>query len=346
MQKIVEASQNKTTIVIFGGGGLGIEALENLKKVGCRTHYFCDNDINKQGTNIHGIKVLSFKELEMLVKKDNNIAIIPSIPDPKEICDQLEDSGLGSYIWSFDLWNWEPAKDAYDFYHQNLVSIQEVNDFLADDKSRETLEAVISYRITRTQDVLNDIFTLPQYFRDEIFVLSDKEIFADAGAYNGDTIREFMEWCPKTEKAYGFEPNVKAFLELQKAFATDSRITAINAGVWSKDDKIPFDFVDTRGSHMDENARTYFDVVSLDTALCEKRITFIKMDIEGVEKEALRGAKDIICGQKPKLTICVYHKREDIFKIPLILKDYVPEYKIYLRHHSLNAGDTVCYATL
>jgi len=75
-------------------------------------------------------------------------------------------------------------------------------------------------------------------------------------------------------------------------------------------------------------------------------VTFIKMDIEGAEVEAVSGAADIIRSQKPKLAICVYHSKEHIIKIPFLLKKLVPEYKIYLRHHSPSLLDTVCYATI
>ena len=73
-------------------------------------------------------------------------------------------------------------------------------------------------------------------------------------------------------------------------------------------------------------------------------ITFIKMDIEGSEIPALRGAKEIIETQKPKLAICVYHKPEDIWEIPELILDYVPEYRLYLRHYSITYTETVLYA--
>lgn len=74
--------------------------------------------------------------------------------------------------------------------------------------------------------------------------------------------------------------------------------------------------------------------------------TFIKMDIEGAELEALEGAKTTIVKNKPKLAICLYHKPDDLWKIPLYLKDLVPEYKFYIRHHGKVRWETVLYATI
>lgn len=84
-------------------------------------------------------------------------------------------------------------------------------------------------------------------------------------------------------------------------------------------------------------------VVSLDSCVND-RVTFIKMDIEGAEMEALKGAESIIKSQKPKLAICVYHKEQDMTEIPIFIKKLVPEYKLFMRHYSNDAGETVLYA--
>ena len=78
----------------------------------------------------------------------------------------------------------------------------------------------------------------------------------------------------------------------------------------------------------------------------EEKVTLIKMDIEGAELQSLKGAKRIIQHDKPKLAICIYHKPEDMVEIPLYIKELVPEYKLYIRHHSSNVSDTVLYAVM
>lgn len=72
--------------------------------------------------------------------------------------------------------------------------------------------------------------------------------------------------------------------------------------------------------------------------------TFIKMDIEGAEMDALYGAKETIIRNKPKLAICIYHKPEHLFEIPLLIHTWVPEYKLYIRHHSDRECESVVYA--
>ena len=76
----------------------------------------------------------------------------------------------------------------------------------------------------------------------------------------------------------------------------------------------------------------------------EEQPTFIKMDIEGYELEALKGAEKILKTLKPKLAICIYHKEMDFYEIPLYLKSIVPEYKFKIRQHYDALYDTVLYA--
>jgi hypothetical protein len=68
------------------------------------------------------------------------------------------------------------------------------------------------------------------------------------------------------------------------------------------------------------------------------------MDIEGAELEALRGAKNVIKHNKPKLAICVYHKPNDLISIPQYIKGLVGDYKFYLRQHQFVSWDMVLYA--
>ncbi len=87
------------------------------------------------------------------------------------------------------------------------------------------------------------------------------------------------------------------------------------------------------------------EVDQLDAVLPEgEPATFIKMDLEGAEYHALEGAKQTIQRYRPKLAISVYHKPEDIWEIPGVILNIHPGYKLYLRHYSIAAAETVVYA--
>lgn len=117
-----------------------------------------------------------------------------------------------------------------------------------------------------------------------------------------------------------------------------------DCGLWDKKDIASFG-----GSgcpHIDSGGEQTIKLESLDEFLQSNKVTFIKMDIEGAELKALIGAKKTIKKYKPKLAICIYHKPDDIWEIPLYIHDLVPEYKMYIRHYSAKGCSTILYATV
>ena len=98
-----------------------------------------------------------------------------------------------------------------------------------------------------------------------------------------------------------------------------------------------------RGRISAEQTGTLIKAVALDDCISDL-VTFIKMDIEGAELEALKGSREILKRYRPRLAISLYHKKEDLEEIPVYIKELVSEYKLYIRHYS-NAGvETVLYA--
>ena len=87
------------------------------------------------------------------------------------------------------------------------------------------------------------------------------------------------------------------------------------------------------------------EVDSVDNLCFDFAPTVIKFDVEGAEKEALLGCEKTIKAYKPRLMVSAYHKSEDLFVLPLLIKELCPEYKIYLRHHPyVPCWETNCYA--
>lgn len=95
-------------------------------------------------------------------------------------------------------------------------------------------------------------------------------------------------------------------------------------------------------SKIDENGTLTIDADCIDNRCPDA--TFIKMDIEGAEIDALYGAKETILRNRPKLAICIYHSNEHLYEIPLLIHELVPEYKLSIRHHSYGESESVVYA--
>jgi len=171
------------------------------------------------------------------------------------------------------------------------------------------------------------------------------EIFVDVGAFDGMTSIKFIKWAKEYKKVICFEADSKNISNckdtLQKV--TD-RFQIIDKAAWSTKTSICFDEKGTTNSRVDMTSSNTVQAVTIDETLEGEKITFIKMDIEGAEMEALEGARQIIKECKPKLGISVYHKIEDIFEISRLILDINQEYKFYLRHYSIGLVDTVLYA--
>jgi hypothetical protein len=123
-----------------------------------------------------------------------------------------------------------------------------------------------------------------------------------------------------------------------------NRIKIFNMGIWDSECDITYSIGNSQSTIGTGEGKGH--VVPLDNILKNEKVTFIKMDIEGAEPHALRGARNIIRTQKPKLAICTYHDFRHLWEIPLYIKELVPEYKIYLRHHTKLEYETVCYAKI
>ncbi|MDR1638844.1 MAG: FkbM family methyltransferase [Clostridiales bacterium] len=190
----------------------------------------------------------------------------------------------------------------------------------------------------------------------DYFNLAEDEIFVDGGCFDGQSAREFVR---RTNGMYcrilGFEPHPKNFLVTKvnlERYGID-RAEIIAKGLWSTSGRKAFCLeygTGPDGARIAEFGDDIIETTTLDEALNGQKATFIKLDVEGAELEALKGAEQTLLRDKPKLAICVYHKPEDILEIPEYLYGLMPEYHFKLRHHNYLrddgdiALDTVLYA--
>lgn len=238
-------------------------------------------------------------------------------------------------------------EDFKRFYILNTDKIDKVKGILEDEISVCTLENLIMCRLGGKLDLIRKWVVKPQYFVLDFLHFSDKEVFIDGGAYNGDTIREFSRVvCGQYQKIYAWEPDQSNRTILLKNTSKMEKICYIPYGMWKDEDTLFFSSDASVCSHIAKTGSECLKVNSIDNICKDEEVTFIKMDIEGSEYEALQGAKSTIKRMKPKLAICIYHKPSDLVEIPLLLKEYVPEYKFYIRQHEDSRDETVLYATL
>lgn len=193
-------------------------------------------------------------------------------------------------------------------------------------------------------------FSSEQYF-DPVLHFGKDEVFVDGGCCDFGTSEMFLEKIRESggscRRLYAFEPdeaNYKKCEDKIKRAGLDNALLMC-AGLWSEDTYVRFCALGNGSSRIltaDGEDAGKVKVVALDSCVGEK-VTFIKLDVEGAELAALQGAKNILLRDRPKLAICIYHKKEDLWEIPSYIKTLAPEYKLYVRHYSNYGDETVLY---
>lgn len=181
-------------------------------------------------------------------------------------------------------------------------------------------------------------FDLPQLYKEK------QEIFVDGGCYDGETAIDFIKWHGEGGGyIYAWEPDTENQEKCRKIFE-GKRIEGklIPKGLWSDTGELKFK-LDKTASAIAKDGDIKIEVDSIDHAI-NKPVTYIKMDIEGAEYQAILGAKNTITAYKPKMAVCVYHKPEDIWELPHLIHEINSEYRFYLRHYSFGDIETVLYA--
>lgn len=333
---------------VFGVGNIGRYTAKVLKDYNLRVDYYCDNDSKKWGRVYDDIKCLSIKELKEI--KEHTLIIICGRAY-QDIFKQLSALGYPHldriFINKFAIHEYLSNCRKEDIADK----VNEVLKICADEQSEKVFLKIISEWLNFESGDLSDICKYDQYFCNDILVWDDDEVFIDCGAYDGDTLREFLK-CrgDRFKKMILFELSHRNYDRLIKSINllpenVSKKIETYNRGVSNQDGIIYYEELD-EGCSM-ENPGTEKGVLTTIDSICEdEKVTYIKMDIEGSEMDALTGAKQCILRNKPKLAVCLYHKPQDMWEIPLYIKQVIPEYKIYFRHHTDLLNETVCYAII
>ncbi len=199
--------------------------------------------------------------------------------------------------------------------------------------SKEIFADCVDFIFGGELGILKNITTEKDEVFENILKLGDNESYLDLGAYRGDTVEEFLHYCNgKYSDIIALEPDRRTFKKLSAYLENVKKSTAYQCAVYSENKTLVFSDKAGRQSTVAENG-VEVEAVCVDSLYSDRPVTYIKMDVEGVEKEAIEGAEKTLKNRKPKLNIALYHRSEDIFSIPLQISKINPAYKFYIRRH-------------
>ena len=237
--------------------------------------------------------------------------------------------------------NW---KGFIEFYDGHSGEFDSVMDNLADEESKDVMGRIIRFR--RYHDVENMLIFRPypveQYFEPFLNLKPKGESFADIGCFDGETSLQFIKRCPEYSRIWAFEPNEVQMKVVKKALEAYENITYCSYGAWDKAETLRFDSNGGDSSRVSEEGDTIVEARRIDD-IVDGEVTFIKMDIEGSESNAIEGARQTILKYHPRLAISVYHRPCDMVVIPRQILSIRKDYKIYVRHYTESFFETVMF---
>ena len=326
-------------ILLYGTGNGADKILDELAKYDIPISGVFASSGFVRDRYFRGFKVLSLEEAEELF--GDFVALFSFGSNRPEVIDNIKRIMARHTLFApevpvcgGEVFNIEYARKHSDELHRAY-------ELLADEQSKKVFRETTLFKLDGDISRLFACETEENEAFDSILKLEEGYSFLDLGAYNGDTVSDFIRRVGSFGKITAVEPDKKSFLKLIKN-TEGYDIEAINAAVSNEVGSIPFSFKSSRGSTA--GGDSFIDAVSIDF-LCENRsFDYIKFDVEGKELDAIIGGEKTIKRDKPKMLVSAYHKSDDYFSIPLKIYEFNPEYKIYMRHYPyVPAWDTSFY---
>ena len=349
-------SLRQSTVVIYGAGSLGRRVSEQLADAGVTVTAFADMDERLFGSVVGGAPVMSLESAVDVAGTDCAAVVAVWNPHGHAFADtaaRLQAAG-SSRVYSF------PAAaaalpgllphfclDAPGLMWQARDEVRAAYALLADSLSRAVFEAHLDWRLGRPWPREFGPEAV-QYFPHELYTHRSDEVVVDCGAFDGDTLRAFVDLWPSFRSYHAFEPD-QANLEALKSAIRDlprevaTKVVVHAAATADFDGELRFQ-PSGDGGRVSADGDVSVRAVRLDRELAEVAPSLVKADVEGAERDTLLGARGIIKAHRPVLAVCVYHRPEDLWRLPLLCRQLLGKCCLYLRAHGHDGWETVLYA--
>lgn len=321
-------------VIMLGIGEVAKWTTAILTQNGIRVDGYCVSDeFWKPELKFGTVPVLPLSQ--MLKKFDKAVAVLAVGSNREKLRDDLLSQKEVVACLEFDCPTVAEICDREELACRREV-LEELYRRLEDDFSRRTLVAFLNARISGDLEPLHELeFPEEIHYFPDFIPFSRQESVIDCGAYTGDTLEMFLKNAGDVKRYFAFECDPNNFEKMQSKFGGKDNIVLLPYGV-SDSERIAY--MDSDGgtaSLVSETGENAIKLTTIDHVVNDYQCgcTYIKMDIEGAELAALRGAEQTIRKHRPKLAICVYHKAEDLWTIPQYILSLNPEYKLYLRKY-------------
>lgn len=331
----------KKPIVLYGMGNGADKIINILESRGIEFKGVFASDGFVRDKMFHGHKISSYSALKE--KFGDMVVLLCFGSERAEVIENVKRISSEQELFAPEVPVIGDGLFCEEYLIQNKKRFEWVYSRLADDFSRKTFENLIYYKLSGKIEYLFECEADRDEPFDNILKLSSAEAFLDLGAYNGDTVLDFINHVSDYENIIAVEPDTKSFKKLLLNTENIKNIECKNVAISNFCGVGAFSMQGGRNSTASGNKNeVLFATVD---SLCETKIpTYIKMDLEGEELKAIKGAENTILKSKPKMLISCYHRTEDFLTIPEAVLKIRDDYKLYMRHFSaVPAWDTNFY---
>jgi FkbM family methyltransferase len=350
------AGRNEERLILFGAGPLGRLVLQGLIQAGLRPIAFADNNERLWNTHIEGVPVLAPATASDLY--GDSACFVVTIYNGSPARRQLKALGC-KHVAPFAALFWKYGEvftpnSGIELPHRLPAYADEIRacrEVLADEESRRELAGQLEWRYWLDDDALPPSLSPSEtYFPMDLMVPSAEEVFVDCGSFQGDILPSFTShWNGKFKHIFAVEPdpqNREALETATRSMGLADRVIVFPCAIGEKNGPVSFASTGTVTSRIVEGGRQVLSVECrrLDDILWSATPTYIKMDIEGAEPQALIGATDLLRRYHPILAVCTYHRSEHLWQIPNLIRAIAPEYNLFLRRYAEESWEGVCYA--
>ena len=338
------------TIAILGAASEGVRLAALCRAAGIGVSLIADDNPERVGTEIEGQLVQPTARLSEL---DRSVPLVIASHRVLSATKRFRGEGFETVVPFAALQLLDPSAYPPHMFYDGLLEDLFVNrdrylklsEGLADDLSCAVLDAAIGFRLTMDPGVFESVLEPELYNADCVRPLSDDEVYIDGGAFDGDSIEIFMQQVEgKFGRVFAFEPDPETFARLSARFADDDRISPIAKGLSNGPAVLRFQNDGSRGSLLSDTGSLAVEVTGIDHELAGEKVSYIKMNIEGAELDALDGAKETIRRDAPKLAVSAYHHPAHLWQVPAKALELRDDYDLYFRQHDGGIIETVLYA--
>lgn len=335
------AKETEKPILIYGTGNGADKILDELERLNISVSGIFASDGFVRNRTFRGFPVMGYTQA-----KENFgdfLTLISFGSQRKEVIENFIKISKETETYSVDVPVYGDNIFNHDFYNVHKTEIEQVRKLLSDEKSKSVYENIINFKLTGDINFLLSCETTREEAYENILELGNDEIYMDLGAFNGDTIEEFLDNVPSYKKIYAAEPDIKNFSKLENNTQHLKNIECMNVCISDHCGEITFSKHGGRNGNTEKNGNTV-KCMTVDSILGDNDVSYIKFDVEGLEKEAIDGARETIKRCKPKMLVSCYHRSEDIFTLPLQIMSIRDDYKVFVRHNPyIPAWDTQFY---